>query len=197
MKSNIVQTIAMVVFLSGVVLMPAAAEESAAANLKACFVNLPEVLQGYPEFTRANEMLEAFAKPKHETLTARAREVEKMNADLKKNLLRSEEAKKEKEEEFKKELGNFQDLEKQMQGELADKEEELMNPVRETVTKTIETIAKSRGFNVVYNMVAPNSRQILYMDDSLDITDAVVEKIKAMSDKKEPEKKEAAAKEKK
>ena len=78
-----------------------------------------------------------------------------------------------------------------MQGELADKEEEVMTPVRDAVTKAIETVAKSRGYNVVYNMAAPNSRQILYMDDSLDITDAVVEKIKSM-----PEKKAAAAKEK-
>lgn len=186
-------TLACFLCVAPILAQPAASEDATGGNIKACFVNLPELLQTYPEFAKANEDMEAFADPKRKLLTEKGRELEKMNNDLKKNLLRSEEAKKEKEEEFKKELTNLQELERQIQNEVAEKEEEIMNPVRETVTKTIETVAKSRGFNVVYNMAAPNGRPIIYMDDSLDITDEVVAKIKAMPEKKD-EKKDAKEK---
>ncbi|OGH59570.1 MAG: hypothetical protein A3G34_04030 [Candidatus Lindowbacteria bacterium RIFCSPLOWO2_12_FULL_62_27] len=183
-------------FLAGPALSHAARAEEpliSAGNIKACFIDLQEVLRNYPEYAKAKETLEEWAKPKQKLITEKERQIQQLDNDLKKNLLRSEDSKKEKEGEFKKELGGYQDLVKQLQSELAEKEDELLSPVKETLSKSIEEVSKSKGFNVVFDAAAPSGRPILYVDDSLDITEAVIsrvkEAVKSKSEKPEEKKK--------
>ena len=169
--------------------MPVCADElMMAGNLRACFVDLQDVLRNYPEYGKAKETLEDWAKPKQKMISEKEKEIQKMDNDLKKNILRSEDAKKDQEAEFKKQLGGYQDMVKQLQQELSDKEEELLSPVKETLSKAIEEVSKSKGFNVVFDAAAPSGRPILYVDDALDITSSVVDKIKAVSEKKDKDK---------
>lgn len=175
------------VCLASAVFCSSASAESAmgAGNIKACFIDLQEVLRSFPEYGQAKETLEDWAKDKQKVVAEKEREIQKLDNALKKDLLRSDDAKKEKEKEFKKELANYQDMVKQLQGELADKEESLLSPVKETLQKAIEGVSKDKGFNVVFDAAAPSGRPILYVDDSLDITEAVVAKVKEVTGKKE------------
>lgn len=160
--------------------LPAVAEESlSAGNIRGCFVDLQDVLRNYPAYGHAKESLEEWAKPKQKMISEKEREIQKMETDLKKNILKSEDAKKEQEGEFRKKLADYQEMVKQLQGELADKEEELLAPVKETLSNVIEEVCKARGYNVVFDAASPQGRPILYVDDSLDITPGVVEKLKA------------------
>jgi len=163
---------------------PAGDEVLAAGNIRACFVDLQEVLRNYPDYVSAKESLENWAKPKQKMITEKEKDIQKLDNDLKKNLLRSEDAKKDKEGEFKKELNSYQDMVKQLQGELAEKEDELLAPVKEMLSKVIEEVSKARGFNVVFDAATAGGRPILYVADTLDITEEVVEKVKAKSGSK-------------
>lgn len=156
-----------------------------AGNVRACFIDLQEVLRNFPAYGHAKETLEEWAKPKQKMISEKEREIQKLDGELKKNLLRSEEAKKEKENEFKKELSGYQDMVKQLQSDLSDKEEELLSPIKEKLSKMIEEVSKSKGFNVVFDAAAPGGRPILYIDEKLDITETVLEKLKAGSDDKD------------
>lgn len=197
MKTASLRMISAAAFLLCAGLTSAYPEEPvmAASNIRACFVDLQEVLRNYPEYAKAKETLEEWAKPKQKMISEKEREIQKMDNDLKKNLLRSEDAKKEKENEFKKELTGYQDMVKQLQSELADKEDDLLTPVKETLSKSIEDISKSKGYNVVFDAASPSGRPILYVDDALDITSDVIEKVKSKAEK--ADKKEKSSQDKK
>lgn len=160
-------------------------EASAAGNIRACFIDLQEVLRNFPEYAQAKETLEGWAKDKQKLVAEKERQIQKLDSDLKKSQLRSEDSKKEMESEFKKELGVYQDMVKQLQAELSDKEDELLSPVKEVLSKAIEDVSKAKGFNVVYDAAAPGGRPILYVDDSLDITEAVSAKMKDWASEKD------------
>ena len=178
---------ALAVFLA---LAPAAriarAEEPllAASNIKACFVDLQEVLRNFQQYSKAKTSLEEWAKPKQNMISEKERELQKLDSALKKGLLRSEDAQKEKETEYRKQLADYQDMVKQLQGELSDKDEELLAPIKEHLSKTIEEICKAKGFNLVFDAASQAGRPILYLDDSLDLTQTVIEKVKSMAAEK-------------
>ncbi len=190
--------LALAVVLAAAALIPARADElvASAGNIHACFIDLQEVLENYTDYVKAKTDLEEWAKPKKQLIENQKGEIEKLDKALKKNLLLSEDAKKEKESEFKEKLGNYQEMVGQIQTDLSSKEEELLAPIKESLSKTIEEISKARGFNVVFDASAPGGRPILYIDDSLDITKLVVDKVKANSsaDKSDkPDKKDKPA----
>ena len=179
--------LALVIGLLGFSFLPSARSEEllmGAGNIRACFVDLQEVLRSFPEYGKAKDSLEDWAKPKQKMISEKEKSVQMLDNNLKQNILLSEEAKKEKEGEFRKELENFQEMVKQLQEELSEKEAEFMAPVKDVLSKTIEEVAKAKGFNVVFD-VTPAGRPILYVDDSLDITEEVVQKVKQASGSKD------------
>lgn len=182
--------------LSAIFAFSASAEEVAAGNIKACFVDLQEVLRSLPEYSSAKETLEGIAKEKQKMVSEKEKEIQKLDKAMKQDLLRSEDAKKEKETEFKSKLNDYQDMVKQIQAELADKEEELLSPVKEMLSKAIESVSKEKGFNLVFDAAAPAGRPILYIDDSLDITESVIKKVKEWSNDKGKMKEEMGDKDK-
>lgn len=161
--------------------LPSSAAEpaAAAANIRACFVDLQEVLQSFAEYGKAKESLKTWAEPRQKIITEKEQELQKLDNELKKSMLISKDAREEKEKEFKKELEGYQTLVKQLQSDLSDKEEELLAPVKDSLSKTIEAVARDKGYNVVFDAAAQGGRPILYVDDGLDITKAVVAKLKA------------------
>lgn len=172
----------------------AEADLAAAGNVKACFVDLQEVLQNFPDYGKAKENLQTWAKPKQDMISAKEKDLQTLDSELKKSMLLSNDAKADKEKKFKTELEGYQTLVKQLQTELSDKEEELLAPVKQSLAKTIEIVSKEKGFNLVFDAAAPAGRPILYVDDSLDITQDVIKKLKEGMDAKDKMPKETKEK---
>ncbi len=177
MCSRMVMAVGVFLFM-GPGLFASAETEMAAGNIKACFVDLQEVLRSLPQYSSAKETLEGLAKEKQKMVSEKEKEIQKLDKAMKQDMLRSADAKQEKEAEFKSKLNDYQDMVKQIQAELADKEEELLAPVKEALSKAIESVSKEKGFNLVFDAAAPAGRPILYIDDSLDITEGVIKKVK-------------------
>ncbi|MBI4178057.1 OmpH family outer membrane protein [bacterium] len=175
---------------------PALADaELSAGNIKACFIDLQEVLENFPEYTKAKESLQGWAEPKQKMISEKEKNLQRMDNELKKSVLLTQEAREGKEKDFKKELEGYQSMVKDLQSDLADKERELLAPVKENLAKSIEAVSKDLGYNVVFDAAAPAGRPILYVDDSLDITQAVVEKLKKEGKGKEGKEKPGKEKE--
>lgn len=165
---------------------------TAEAQVKVAFVDSEIIIAQLPEAQAVKTQLEGLQKQYVDTITAAETDI-KSKADAFKT--RYEEAQKQIEagqlnaeqiRSLEAELGAMQEevqlLDQQIaiykqgvQKELMDVQVELFKPVREKITKAIETLAKEMKYNMVFDKASDG---LLYGDKEIDITFKVLDKLK-------------------
>jgi len=133
------------------------------------------IFDEYPESQKAKELLLKELKVKQEEIDARSKEIKKLEEELKSNLLLSGEERANIEEEINKKKQETLKFSSQAEEYLTAKEEELTKKITQKIYLLIKQIAEEKGINIILE-----NNYVLYADDSLDITDEVIGKIKSM-----------------
>jgi outer membrane protein len=142
-----------------------------AATTQIAVVDMQKAIQSTVEGKKAKGELEGEFEKKKKELQKREADLKKMGEDIeKKKAVLSEEALGKKQAEFQEEMMKYREIMGKSQVEIQKKERDLTQPILEKMKKTIERVAKDKG----YNMVIENNAAILFAEKSNDITDDVV-----------------------
>lgn len=146
---------------------------AAHAEVKIGFVDVQKAIQGTTAGKKAKETLDAeFAKRKKD-LDKKKADIEKMGQDLeKKKSVLSEEVMNKKQMELQEEMMKFQKTVADNQGEIQNKEKELVEPILKKIKSVIETVAQEKGYTMIFERQGQN---IIWAQKDADLTDAVVQ----------------------
>jgi len=117
-------------------------------------------------------------------------QVEKMKKDIehlqeelqKQNVVLSQQAKADKELEFKRKVRDYQDTVQAYQRQVKAEEEKVREPVIDVLQQVVIEFGKKNGYDIILDVVSPG---ILYTSDNLDVTNQlIVELNKAWREKK-------------
>ncbi len=148
-------------------------------NLKVGVVDVEMIVQQLPEAVEADKKLQELAKTYRDSLKALQQQYsEKMqNYNKQKSMMTPEQ--KQQEEAALKQLemtyAQFQQQKLGNQGELAQKREELLAPIREKIQDAIKKISKKENLDIVLDKGSPI---VLYAEDKLDVTFSALDLLK-------------------
>ena len=143
----------------------------AQGQTKIAVVDMQKAVQATAAGKKAKTELEAEFNKKKKELEKKEADLKKMGEDLeRKKAVLSEDAFMKKQAEFQEEMMKYRDVVGKSQLEIQKKERDLTAPILEKMKKTIEVIAKDKGFD----LVVENTQMILFSAKSSDITDDVV-----------------------
>lgn len=144
---------------------------------KVGFVVSPKIFQELPEALEAQKKLENLDKPLQDSLAAKAQEIQaKIEEYQTKEAMMNDAAKRAAQQEIQEMQRKAQDYAETKRRELLDRQEQILNPIREKIKKAIETVAKEEKYSFVFDK---NESQILiYGDANHDLTFKVIDKLK-------------------
>jgi len=142
------------------------------------------IFDEHPDSKKAMELLRKELGEKQKEIDTRSEEIKKLERELKSNLLLSDDERAKKETEINEKKKAVVKYSQDAEQYLSQKEEELTKEVTQKVYLLIEETAKEKGINLLIE-----NNYVLYADDNLDITEDVIEKIKASLSKTEKPKK--------
>jgi outer membrane protein len=120
---------------------------------------------------KAKADLEALIKSKESIIDKKAKEIEKLRGELKKQASAlSAEARKNKEEDLEKLLRDYQRTVQDSQEEVKKKEGELTETILKEVHELVSKIGKEEGYTLIIE-----KSLVVFSNKSIDITDKVLE----------------------
>ncbi|HEY8271692.1 MAG TPA: OmpH family outer membrane protein [Pseudobdellovibrionaceae bacterium] len=142
-----------------------------AAEAKIGVVDMQKAIQSTAAGKKAKAELEGEFNKKKKELEKKEADLKKMGEDLerKKSVL-SEEVLSKKQAEFQEEMLKYRDVVGKSQIEIQKKERDLTAPILEKMKKSIEKVAKEKG----YTLVLENSQMVLFATADADLTNDVV-----------------------
>ena len=144
-------------------------------------VDMQSVILNVSEGKQAREKLEKEIKEKEGELTKAKEELDKMNNEWKSQApLLSESARLKKQQEFQEKFVELRSREMDFQKEIKGKEQMATQKIAVAVTKLVNELAKSRGYEMVFET---SSAGLLYLKDPYDLTKEVIESYEAQSKK--------------
>jgi len=166
-------------FLSALFLTLAVTGNAFAADIKIGVVSVERILTEAPQVDAVNtSMLERFG-PKRDELEGMAKEIRKLEENYKRNeLVMTEDKLNELKNQIISKVQELKAKEAAMAQEVAGVRSQELAMLQKQVTGIIEDVAKKEGFDLVL------SEGIAYTSDKLDITDKVLDKMKAAHKKK-------------
>jgi outer membrane protein len=152
-----------------------------AQSQKIGFVNSNKIFQELPEAKEAQKRLDAIVKPLQDTLEAKQKEIEARYEEYqKKEALMTEAAKKSAQQEIVELQQKYQAYRQDKlgnEGELARRQEQILNPIKEKILKGIERIAKEEKYGFVFDQTEA-VKVLLYGDPAADLTYKVIDRLK-------------------
>ncbi len=143
-----------------------------AAKAKYAVVDMQAVILNVEEGKAARSKLETEIKAKEKELLKRKDELDKLNKEwTEQAALLSEKARMEKQQDFQKKFLALRNDEMSFQNEIKRKEQEATQKIAVSVSKIVNEMAKSRGFDMVFET---NSAGLLYLKDPVDMTKEVI-----------------------
>lgn len=141
------------------------------------FVVSPKIFQELPEALEAQKKLEGLEKPLQDSLTAMAQDIQlRIEEYQKKETMMNESARRAAQQEIQDLQRKAADWSEVKRRELVDKQEKILEPIREKIRKAIESVAKEEKYTFVFDK---NEAQILiYGDSAHDLTFKVLDKLK-------------------
>lgn len=150
------------------------------AQLKIGYVDSDTIMDNLPDVQDAREKLDALIREWQNEIRTMENEYKKKKDDLdKRNLIMTDqtrtEAKKEL-TELENKISTFRDKKFGANGELFQKQDELMKPVQNKVFNTIQAIADEENLDFVFDR--SGDIMLLYAKPEYDITPMVIERMK-------------------
>ena len=148
-----------------------------AQGQKIGYVVSPKIFQELPEALDAQKKLEALEKPLQDSLSAMAQDIQvRIDEYQKKEAMMNDAAKRSAQQEIQdlqRKATEFADIKRR---ELAEKQEQILNPVREKIKKAIEAVAKEEKYGFVFDK--NETQTLIYGDASHDLTFKVLDRLK-------------------
>jgi outer membrane protein len=166
-----------IIILGAIALL--AAMPAVAQTLKFAFVDTEYILSNIPTYKSAQAQIDQLSTNWQKEIEAQYAEVEKLykNYQAEKVMLSEDMMKKREDEIIKKEQA-VKDLQKKYygpEGELAKKQQELVQPIQDEVYKAVKEMAVEGGFAAIFDTSADAS--ILYANPKQDRSDEVLERL--------------------
>jgi outer membrane protein len=145
---------------------------SLAEEIKIGIIDVNKVLNETKEGTDAKNRMKIRYDELQERLSEKQGELKNMRDELEQQkIILGKDKIKEKEDELDKELGEFRKIVAESEKEMRDTESAYTQAILEKIKKTVDTLAKEKGFNLVVD----RSGGVVYADEGLDITTEVLE----------------------
>ncbi|MXY08551.1 MAG: OmpH family outer membrane protein [Rhodothermaceae bacterium] len=152
---------------------------SAWAQHKIAYIDSDRIYQNYPEFTTAQQSLDRLAQQWEQDLAERLAALEdKFEEYQARELLYTSESRQEKQNEIIAEEEEIERMRMQYfgpEGQLFHQQEQILRPIQEKVLTVIQEIAEAEGYDYVFDR--NGDFVFLYANESLDITDLVLEEL--------------------
>jgi outer membrane protein len=146
---------------------------------KFAYVNTELILESLPDYADAQKQLDDMSKKWQESIEFKYKEIEKMYQIYKaEQILLTEELRREREKEIldkEEEVKNYQKEKFGVNGELFKMRQKLIQPLQEQIYLALEDLSKRSGFNLIFD-ISGNSN-VLYYDARFDKTDDVIRKL--------------------
>ncbi|MCE5312081.1 MAG: OmpH family outer membrane protein [Nitrospiraceae bacterium] len=140
------------------------------AELKIGVVDVFKALNESDQGKKAKIELEALIKSKQTVLEERGKTLEKLKADIEKqSALISADARKAKQDDFERQMRDYQRIASDSQAEVKKKENELTGEILKELREIILKVSKDGNYTLVLEKA-----QALYALDSIDVTDSVI-----------------------
>jgi len=163
-------TVAVAVFLACLGLV---AGECTAAEMKVGVINVQKVLLTCEAGKAAKEKVDAKMKELQSTFKKEEEALKALQDEIKKKSSAwSEEKKAEKVREYQKNGRELQVKTDDAKFEMKQLQDKEVEPILKTLEKVVEKFGKEKGYTAILE-----SRNGLYFDDSIDVTDTIVKKL--------------------
>ncbi|MBN2654706.1 MAG: OmpH family outer membrane protein [Nitrospirae bacterium] len=141
-----------------------------AADMKVGVVDVFKALNESEQGKKAKAELESLIKTKQSSLEDKGKSLEKMKADLdKQSSVISAEARKAKQDDFERQMRDYQRVASDAQAELKKKENDLTGGILKELREIILKVSAEGGYTLVLEKA-----QALYATDNIDLTDKVI-----------------------
>ena len=158
-----------IAILLGIVFLSAT---GVAAEIKVGFVDLLEVIQRSEAGKTAFEELSKEVMDIRKEAERQQQEVEAMRDELQKqSLVLSQEAKADKELEFKRKVRDFQDTYQSYQRQVKEKEEKYREPIITEIFELLQDYGKKNGYTMIMDKKGSG---LTYIDESMEITEQII-----------------------
>ncbi len=152
---------------------------SVVAQHKIAFVDSERIYNSYPEFSTAQQSLDRTAQQWEQDLQERQDELDEMFEEYQsRELLYTSETRQQKQNEIidaEEELERLRGQYFGPEGQLFQQQEQILRPIQEKVLIAIEQIAEADNYDYVFDR--NGDFVFLYTNQSLDITDLVLEEL--------------------
>ncbi len=149
------------------------------AQHKIAYIDSDRIYQNYPEFATAQQSLDRLAQGWEQDLSERQQALDDMSKEHQaRELLYTSESRREKQNEISAAEEELERMRIQYfgpDGQLFHQQEQILRPIQERVLEVIQEVAEGEGYDYVFDR---NGAFIfLYANESLDITDLVLEEL--------------------
>lgn len=151
-------------------------------NIEAAYVNMDRVLQSDSSYQQAIKDLEDYRNDLRNRIENQRKELRKMQKNLKQEgSLLSKKQRKQKQRQMQQKLRSLQQRAQQSKAQLQKKKQELLAPVLEKIDPVVRSVAEEEGYNVIYSYGQQNNPSVLWVDDSINITQKIIDRLEAQS----------------
>ena len=152
--------------LSAVVAAPATAQQ-----LRVGYVDMKQVLDNAPQVLAGREKLDLEFRPRNETIEFQERQVQAMEDRLEMGDL-SDDARTRMERELREMRRNVNRQKEDLRDELSFRRTEEVQKLEDQINQAVQQIARDNGYDLIL------SSPVIYADESLDITQTVLERLR-------------------
>lgn len=146
---------------------------------KYCIIDSKYILEKVPEYTQAQQQLDALSKNWQSEVDDKMKEVDKMYKSYQaERAMLNEDMRKKREDEIIAKEKLAKDLQKKYfgyEGDLFKKRQELVKPVQDKVYNTVQKMATARGYDLVLDKAGGVT--MFYVDPKLDRSDDVLKSL--------------------
>lgn len=154
----------------------AAAAPAQAAGLRVAVVNYGELLQEAPQAKAAVATLRAEFAPKQRSLQAEANELKLRENNLKKNgATMTQDQRDQAELDLRERYQNLARKQSEIQDDVNTRRNQLMSQLQQTLVKVVQNYARQQKYDLVL------ADGVIYSDSTLDITPAILSRLKAQA----------------
>ncbi len=155
---------------------------TAGAETKIGFIDMKTVIAKSEPGAKAMEQLKSQFKDMKDNLDTQKKALDTLKDELQKqSMMLSQEAKLDKETQYKRKVRDFQDMGQSYQRKLQQAEQNLSKPIIDKLLEVIESFGKKNGYTAIFDKQASG---VIYGQDSVDLTNAIMAELnKAMRGK--------------
>lgn len=169
-------------FILSIILLFLCVASTASADTKIGIVDMKAVIAQSESGMKAMEQLKTQFKDMKDNLDAQKKSLDTLKDELQKqSMMLSQEAKMDKEDQYKRKIRDFQDMGQNYQRKLQQAEQDLSKPIIDKLVQIIDDYGKKNGFDIILD--APSSG-VIFAQDNVDVTNAIIAELnKAMRGK--------------